>query len=510
MSDARADQRRLIDWMLEGDFCPHRTSAAITLIQTHISYVLLTGDFAYKIKKPVNLGFLDFSTLQRRKHFCEEEVRLNRRGAPDVYLDVETISQQGDGFCIGGSGAPVEYAVKMRQLPQDGLFSNLLASGQLGPELIQKLAGTIAAYHATAPASAHITQFGMPDRVRKAIDNNYGHTMKFVGGLQTREQFDQTKAFTDRFFAESGQLLTRRVAGNCIRDCHGDLHLGNICLHGDEILLFDCIEFDESFRCVDVIHDAAFAAMDLQASGRADLATLLVNTYAEQTGDWEGLQLLRLYLCGRAYVRAKVNSLRSDDSEASGETRETARKTAADYYRLAWEYSRPQQGQLILVSGLSGSGKSTLARRLAQETGAIHIRSDAVRKHLAGIPLDQKGGDSLYAQPMTDRTYARLLDLGLLLAGRGFTVLLDAKYDRHAPRRQALERARSAALPLRIIHCVAPDHVIRDRLASRSGDISDATVELLDRQRQVFDVFDELEQPHVTVIDTTQGDPPRL
>lgn len=490
MDDDPSKLPPLVRRMLEPDFYPHPTAGRIDLVQTHISYVLLTGELAYKVKKPVNLGFVDFTTLERRRHFCGEEVRLNCRGAPGIYLQVEPIRGGSGGLRMGGDGPPVEYAVKMRQFPQDGLFSRMLARGRLGPEHIEALARTVAAYHATCPTDDHIAGYGAPDRIGQVTRDNYTYTEKFVGSLQSREQFEQIRAFIDRFLGESRQLLEDRVSTGHVRECHGDLHLGNVCQWAERILLFDCIEFNESFRCTDVVQDAAFGAMDLEAAGRADLSSLLINMYSERTGDWEGLQLLRFYLCRYAYVRALVNSLLLDEPDVAAEAKEVARRRATDYYHLAWAYSRPRRGRLILVSGLSGAGKSTLARHLSQQFVALHIRSDAVRKHLAGILLDQKGEQSLYTPEVTARTYARLLDLGLRLARYGFPVILDAKYDKRDVRREALRRAAADAVPVRILHCVAPRAVLRDRLASRGPDISDAGPELLDHQEREAEPFD--------------------
>jgi hypothetical protein len=234
------------------------------------------------------------------------------------------------------------------------------------------------------------------------------------------------------------------------------------------------------------------------------LGNAFLNTYIEQTGDWEGLQVLPLYLSRQAYVRAKVTSFLLDDPAVDHDSKEEALATAAQYYKLAWDYTRSQKGQLILMSGLSGSGKTTVARHLARRLGAIHIRSDAVRKHLAGIPLEQAGGAELYTSQMSQKTYDRLLELGIKLADRGFPVILDAKYDRRALRQDAIARANEHQLPVRIIHCTAPEAVLRDRLSSRTNDISDATADLLTQQQAAAEPFGDAEQSLLTTIDTTQ------
>ncbi|HEY9620101.1 MAG TPA: AAA family ATPase [Crinalium sp.] len=492
----------LIQHMLQPEFYPHPVQEPIQLIQTHVSYVLLTGELAYKVKKPVNFGFLDFSTLEKRHHFCNEELRLNRRGAAELYLEVLPITQTGDAFQLGGTGEAVEYVVKMRQFPQETLLSSMFERGDLTEELLTELAVAIAQFHSTAATSDYIRSFGEVANVRHAFDENYEQTEAYIGGPQTQKQFDETRVYTDRFFAERDALFTSRMQNNWIRECHGDIHLRNICYWNDHLLLFDCIEFNEPFRFVDVMFDIAYIVMDLEARQRPDLSTLFLNTYVEQIGDWEGLQVLPLYVNRQSYVRAKVTSFLLDIPSVPDDEKKAAAETAALYYRLAWQYAQPRQGQLILMAGLSGSGKSTTARHLAKQLGAIHVRSDAVRKHLAGIPLAQRGGDDLYTPEMTAKTYGRLLDLGISLAKEGYTVILDAKYDRQNLRDAVTNQAQAAQLPYRIVHCDAPIEVLRDRLEKRTGDIADATTDVL--AKQYLEPFTDAEQPHLITVDTTQ------
>jgi len=488
--------------MLQPDFYPHPTTAPIQLVQTHISYVLLTGDFAYKVKKPVNLGFVDFSTPERRRHFCHEELRLNRRGAPEVYVDVVNICQNGDNVTLG-VGNEIDYAVKMRQLPEGGMFNRMLERGALGVAEINHLARRVAEYHATAHTSASVSDFGRPDRIRQVIEDNYTQTRRFIGGPLTQEQFDQTNSFTDTFFDRHADLFEFRRQDGFVRECHGDLHLANVCQWNDKIVLFDCIEFNDSFRCIDVIQDAAFAAMDLQASGHPDLSTQFVNQYAERTGDWDGLRLLPLYLCRHAYVRGKVNALLTTEPEVSEQTKQSASQKAEKYFRLARKFAEPTQGQILLVTGVSGSGKSTVASQLARACSALHIRSDALRKHLTATPLDAPAPSQAYDAATTDRTYARLLELGITLARNGFTVILDATYLRRTHRSSAIEAAARADIRLRIISCTAPTHILRKRLTTRTGDVSDAGPDLLDSQLTNFDDFDASERSRLVQIDTT-------
>ncbi|OKH24731.1 AAA family ATPase [Chroogloeocystis siderophila] len=492
----------LIQQMMQPEFYPHPVKEPIELIQTHVSYVLLTGDYAYKLKKPVNFGFLNYSTLELRQHFCQEELRLNQRGAGEIYLEVLPITQE-EQYHLGGVGKPVEYVLKMRQFPQEALFLSMFERGELDEARMEELGRVVAQYHAQTATNDYIRKFGEVEQVRQSIDENYDQTVKYIGGPQTRSQFEETKKYTDNFFAQRQQLFSDRIANDWIRECHGDLHLRNICLWHDKILLFDCIEFNEPFRFVDVMFDIAYAVMELEMLQRPNLGNAYLNTYIEQTGDWEGLQVLPLYLSRQSYVRAKVNSFLLDDPGVPETVKQEAAKTAAAYYKLAWEYTKPRQGKLILMSGLSGSGKSTVARQLARNTKAVHIRSDAVRKHLAGIPLLERGGDEVYTTEMTQKTYARLLDLGLMLATQGYTVILDAKYDRISLRHEAIASAQAQQLPLQIIHCTAPIEVLRDRLSSRTGDIADATIDLLETQQAAFEPF-TTEEHLVKEVNTTQ------
>jgi aminoglycoside phosphotransferase family enzyme/predicted kinase len=495
----------LIQQMLQPEFYPHGVTEPIQLIQTHVSYVLLTGDYAYKVKKPVNFGFLDYSTLEQRHHFCQEELRLNQRTAADLYLAVVPLVQVGDRYQFGTDAIQtiVDYAVQMRQFPQDALLTTRFERGELTPERLQDLARAIAAFHRQTVTNDYIRSFGEIPSIRQSIDENYDQTEQYIGGPQTQRQFDETRAYTDRFFAERADIFQARMAGDRIRECHGDLHLRNICDWQGKLWLFDCIEFNEPFRFVDVMFDIAYIVMDLLARDRPDLSALFLNTYVEESGDWEGLAVLPLYVSRQTYVRAKVTSFLLNDPAIAAADKQAIADTAARYYRLAWQLTTPQPGQIILMAGLSGSGKTTLGRALATQLNGVHIRSDAVRKHLGGIPLYERGAPDLYTPAMTANTYDRLLHLGVSLAQDGYTVILDAKYDRQSLRQAAIAQAQQQGIPLHILHCDAPLNQLAQRLQTRTGDIADATVDVL--QRQTFEAFSDTEQPYVIPLDATQS-----
>lgn len=493
----------LIRQMLQADFYDHAVTTEIQLIQTHISFVLLTGEFAYKVKKPVNFGFLDFSTLEQRRFFCTEELRLNRRLAPRLYLEVLPIYLSGDRYGFEPRGEVEEYTVKMRQFDQANLLSNLFAQDQVTPGQIQDIGMQLASFHAQAETSVEITGFGSSGAVQQVAADNYHSTTKYIGIAQTQVQFDQTRAFTDQFFSQHHQLFEQRQHQGKIKECHGDLHLKNICLYEGEVQIFDCIEFNPAFRNSDVVYDAAFLVMDLEFRGRPDLANLFLNTYLEQSGDYGALVLLPLYLSMRAYIRAKVTSFLLDDPNITPEVKQAAQAEAAAYYTLAWRYTQPGSGSLILMCGLSGAGKSTIAAQLATQVQGIQIRSDAVRKHLAGMALNSRGDQQLYSAEMTGKTYQTLIDYGVTLAQAGFRVILDAKFDRLEQRQQVFAQAQG--IPVKILYCQADQATLTQRLRDRAAandDIADATAELLPSQIANFAPFTDQELNHLVSIDT--------
>lgn len=501
-----ANNSRLMERMLQPSFYPHPTVPEIELIQTHASYVFLTGDYAYKVKKEVNFGFLDYSTLAKRKYFLDTELDLNQKVAPELYLAVIPITYGNDELILDHSGNVdhvVEYTLKMRQFPEENLLSHLVQERKIDRHRISELGKIVAEFHQQAQTNDYISSFGTVAKIQAAFTENYQQSQKYIGILQTRQQYQETKAYSDRIFTQQQDILLHRVQGQKIRECHGDLHLNNICLWQDKILLFDRIEFNESFRFVDTMYDVAFVVMDLEAKQRADLANAFLNSYLEYSGDWSGLLVLPLYLSRQAYVRAKVNSFLVDDPQISKTNQIQAREAARNYYHQAYQYTQIKAGSIILMSGLSGSGKSTTAQEIASNIGAIQIRSDAVRKHLAGIALNETSKD-IYTPEMTDKTYKQLLELGIMLAQAGYKIILDAKYDRLNLRQVVIEQAQASQIPIKIIHCIAPMSVLRDRLNHRQNDISDATANLLATQQTQAEAFTPAEQALVITVDTSQ------
>lgn len=462
-------------------------------LHTHISDVFLAGSYAYKLKKPVNLGFLDFGTLERRRRACEEELHLNRRLAPEIYLDVVPIVRDPDAYRVGAPGdtEAVEYAVRMRRLPQRGLLDALADRGRLTAVVLRAAAAQIATFHAHAARGIDIDAYGTVANITARIDQNFIQTRSHVGTLFDAATYSELAVRFARFLEEHGQLFEQRIAEGRIVDGHGDLHLRNMCLYRGRLVIFDCIEFSLAYRAGDVINDAAFLAMDLRARNLAPLAAVFVNEYLERTQDYGALALLDFYQAYRAHVRAKVAAL-TFSGERERHAAATARDAARNYLDLALRCFLPQNGGVVIMSGVSGSGKSTVAGRLAQSLGGIVVRSDAVRKHLAGIGRGRTSsayGEGIYSQEMSDRTYSGMLERARVIIASGRWAILDATHPTRMRRDSAARFARELGIPFAILHCRAPREELEQRLQRRAltNELSDAGIEVLRQQLRAFE-----------------------
>ena len=309
----------------------------VELVQTHISFVFITDDLVYKVKKPVDFGFLDFTTLEKRAHFCEREVALNRRLAPDMYLGVVPVTDEGDRLVIGGDGKVVDHAVKMRRLPMDLLMKTVLEKGRLDPAAMGRVARRIAVFHATAERSSNIDGFGTSSAFRKNTDENFQQTEAFIGRTISQRTFDALRNFTDSFYRTHEDVFARRVTEGRTRDCHGDLHMEHVLLT-EPVVVFDCIEFNDRFRYSDTAADIGFLAMDLDFHGRTDLSKVLMDAYIDASKDKGVMDVLDFYKIYRAYVRGKVNGFRLDDPHISKVEKDRAAKVAGSYFELAEGY----------------------------------------------------------------------------------------------------------------------------------------------------------------------------
>lgn len=496
----------LVEAMLEPGFYPHRP-ARVELSQTHISFVLLAGEHVYKLKKPVRFAFLDFSMLERRRHFCHEEVRLNRRLAPDAYYGVTAICRRDSGFALAAEDAAdaVEYAVHMRRLPADRMLSALLDRDAVTVELIDTIAATLAAFHAAADAGPAVARGGDPAVIAGSMDDDFREVDAFHGDTIAAADDAAIRQFCRDFLRRHDPLLRRRQADGRIRDGHGDLHAEHICCT-TPLVIYDCIEFNPGFRHRDVAAEIAFLAMDLVYHGREDLADHLVARYAERTRDADLPALVPFYACHRAYIRGKVDSLKSRETEVGAAERAAARESAARHFALAYRYTWAYTPRLVVVVGLSGSGKSTVAAALHARTGFTHINSDTTRKRLAGIPPTTRAGPELYTPAQSARTYAAMYDAAAhaLAAGRG--AIVDATFQRRVDRDAARTVAQRAGVPILFIECVCPEPVVRRRLAARrrrGDDASDADWAVYRRQRALYQPFANIEPDDHIAVDTS-------
>lgn len=466
---------------------PHPVEA-IQLIETHISWVLLTGEFAYKIKKPVNFGFLDFTDLSARQHFCAEELRLNQRLTHDLYLEVLPITGTAEAPQLGGSGPAIEYALRMRQFPQEGLLSTLQANGELNQGHIDALARQIAEFHLAAPQVPQEHYQGTPQAVMDPVRQNFEQIRPFLDDKADLLQLDALQAWATTSFDRLAGVLGERKTHGFIRECHGDIHLGNATVIEGQVVIFDCIEFNEPFRFTDTWGDTAFLAMDLEDRGLKSLARRFVSQYLELTGDYQGLQLLNFYKAYRAMVRAKV-ALFSMPQGAEGLARANGLRQYRRYADLAESYSAIPSRFLAITSGISAVGKSHVAMRTVEALGAIRLRSDVERKRLFGeqTQTDQALQSGIYNAEASASTYARLHELADGILAAGFPVTLDATYLKREQRAAAAKVAEARGVPYLILDCNAPQAVIASWLEQRrseSNDPSDATLEVIQAQEQ--------------------------
>lgn len=458
----------------------------IEVRQTHISAVFLAGELVYKIKKPVRLDFLDFSTLEQREHFCREELRLNARLAGDVYLDVVPVALEHGRPRLEASGEPVEWAVKMRRLPDDATLEHRLGQAAVSRGQIEELAALLADFHKRAERGETISRFGRYEVVAQNVRDNFHHSRRQIGETVSPAVFDRLQAASEAALAAHRELIEARAARGVPCDTHGDLRTDHVYLLSAEAgrpaqtVIIDCIEFNEAYRFADPVCDLAFLVMDLAFIGQAWAAQALAEAYFAATGDHEGRSLLPLYVSYRAAVRAKVEGIKQSEHEVPAEERQRARERAQAYWLLALgELAPPQQRPgLILIGGLPGSGKSTLAAALAEEAAFQVIRSDVVRKELAGVTGAKSAprafGTGLYTAEWNDRTYAECLRRAEALLLDGQRVIVDASFREQSRREAFLAAADCRHLPALMLTCEAPPEEIRRRLAARTGDASDA------------------------------------
>jgi len=477
------------------------TGQPVSLVQTHISWVLLTDRLAYKLKKPVRLAFVDFSTLARRKHYCEEELRLNRRLAPSLYLGVVPVCGTVQAPRVDGAGEPIDYLVCMRRFAPGALLGERLAAGTLLPEHLEGLARRMAAFHAHAAIA-------LPEAAGDSTGRVLGPVLAVLRQLRLHCGAARIAALESWFIVQAralGEVWSARRRDGHVRECHGDLHLSNAVMVDDQATAFDCIEFDPALRQIDVLSDIAFLTMDLKANGRPDLAFAFLDAYLQCSGDYPGVRVLRFYEAYRALVRALVDCLRPNVDEPAARSREPDYLACAESI-VAGAGSGPR---LLITHGLSGSGKSTVARQLLQAAGTIRLRSDVERKRLFGFAaLERSTGDAqIYGPDATQRTFERLADCAQAALRAGYPVIIDAAFLRRAERDAFRALAAGLGVPFAILHCSASEAHLRERVTARGAsgdDPSEADLDVLERQIRFAEPMSDEERALAIEVATDQ------
>ena len=486
------------------------------VIETHISLILLTGQYAYKFKKPVGLGFLDFRTPEQRRFYCEEELRLNRVLAPELYLGLVPVTGALEHPELDGEGPLLEYAVQMRQFPEDMRLDKVAERGELSASHIDALATQLARFHIHSPTAPQDSSYGEPTEVRRPVLENFTQVSALLRNDTQRDQLEEVRRWTEQSLLMLQGDFQQRRHDDWIRECHGDLHLGNIALFRDQVTLFDRLEFSPALRWIDVMSDLAFLLMDLRQRAYHGYAMRLLNLYLEQTGDYLGLGVLRFYLVYRAMVRAKVAIIQARQQEEQGRDASESWRNFTRYLDAALDYTRPKAtAPLIITHGLSGSGKSWLSAQLAESLQALRLRSDVERKRLFALqPTDKVPsavGQGIYTPDVSRETYRRLHAAAYMVLEAGCPVILDATFLDREQRDLMRRLAQTCGAPFVILDVQAGDAVLRKRILARhqdNRDASDADLQVLDHQLTHQDPLGEEEQSHVLVVDNSA--PPDL
>lgn len=498
----------LIQHLQFAECYPHATSS-FEVFETHISYVILTGDYVYKFKKPVDLGFLDFSTLEKRKFFCNEELRLNRRLAPAMYLDVVSVHGTPEHPVVGGEGPLLEYAVKMRQFATADRMDLVTARGELTAEQIDQLAHIVAAFHEVIPIAASGSPFGTLEVIQQRIMQNFEQVLQNTDDPEISSICSQLRDWSETVLAKRQDLIAQRKQEGAVRECHGDMHMANIVMLEGKPVIYDCLEFAEDLRWIDTISEVAFLYMDLDFHHEHKLALRFLNQYMSRRGDYAGLGLLCVYLVYRAMVRAKVNSIEAKQQASNPKAAADYLSTTRSYLALARNYIESFASPvLIILHGLSGSGKSWLAEQLLESYGAIQIRSDVERKRLLGLEAQAKTksaiGQGAYSKDMTTQTYQRLLQLASQILQAGPSVIVDATFLKKDQREQFQQLALSLEIPYVILDLQASEDTLKSRILKRADqakDASEATLKVLQQQIKTDEAITASEAEYTIQVD---------
>lgn len=507
---AMNDSRSLIEALRDPGCYPHPVPEVV-LHETHANWVLLAGDYAYKIKKPVDLGFLDFSSLEKRLFYCREEIRLNQRLAPDIYDRVVPISGSSRAPRLDDDDAPFEYAVRMQRFDPDDGLDRLLESGGVPSGAWDDFARDMAQFHRDAPWASRDSGHGVPEQLWEQMRDNFRDIAPRLSADDDRARLSRIEAWARECFDRARPHLEQRLAEGRVRECHGDLHCANLVLHGNRIQAFDCLEFNADLRWIDTANEIAFLLMDLRYRGQPGLAARWRSHYLEWLGDYDAVPLLPLYEHYRALVRCKVALLAAEQAADDPDRAEQQRETARRYLKAAADCTHRRDPWIIITHGLAASGKSTVGLGVLEQFPALRLRSDVERKRLFDLdPLDTTDsgvGEGIYSPDATDRTYARLAEQAGRLAADGEAVLVDATFLDRRKRDLLRETAEAHGVPFTILHATAPRAVLEERIRERQAagrDASEANTEVLDAQIEHADALSPEEERHTVSVDTTE------
>ncbi len=500
----------LLSFLMNPESYPVETSN-ITIVQTHASYVAILDNDVYKVKKSVNLGFLDFSSLDKRKYYCEKEIELNSRLCARIYKSVVPLYKKGDAFTFDAIGEAVEYALHMYRLEDSFFLSNLLAEGEAGENDIGLIISTLVSFYNKSAKNAKINKYATPESIQVNTEENFSQLKSFSENLVDPVQLEVIEYFTQEFFKTESDLLYKRIDEGWIRDCHGDLHMEHIHIQGGSVCIFDCIEFNDRFRYGDIVNDYSFLAMDLDFQDFNYLSKLFTDLMAQATNDRDAFRLIDFYKSYRATVRAKVNCFIQNNPDISSNTREISQNHAREYLLLAANYAASGSRPLVIaLSGMVGSGKSALAKRLSSHMGWEWLSSDRIRKELSDLPLydrpDENTRKLLYSQEMTESTYSTLFNAAETMLDLGKTVIMDATFSNPAHRERLEKLAMDEKTDFFMIETFAPESILRERLHRRytnTDEISDARLEDFDFLSKRYKSPVEIPDTHKIRVETS-------
>ncbi|WP_148252876.1 bifunctional aminoglycoside phosphotransferase/ATP-binding protein [Aidingimonas lacisalsi] len=495
---------------LQDPQCYDHSVDGFALYETHISWVLLTGEYVYKIKKPVDFGFLNFSTLDRRKRFCEEEIRLNKRLASALYVDVVPVTGTPDAPRMGGEGEPFEYAIRMRQFDNTQMMDRLYEEGRLTEAHLDELAGQLADFHESLPSARG--ECGTPGAVRADAEQNFEQIRPLLDDQAQVEQLDRLSAWNDKAFKQLESHIARRYEEDHVRECHGDLHLANITLYNGQPTVFDCIEFSDGLRWIDTCNDLAFLLMDLEFRDAPQLANRVLNRYLQLSGDYDCLPLMDYYKAYRATVRAKIALFTRGNPGLSDDEKQALLEKYQAYINLAEQYAEQRNRYLLATTGLSGSGKSWVSQHLSQSLNLIWLRSDVERKRLFGLkPLDSSHAQpelNIYTSEASRETYQHLATLAENVLKAGYPVIVDSAALHQSERAQLVRVAAAQDLPYLLLNCQAPESELRQRLERRGKtevDPSEADEAVMEKQQSAAESLSAEESDYSLDVDTTKS-----